>query len=104
MVLTFFFLLLVSVKKDLEYYAKEHETQRAKIEAMRAAGRDEHDVRKQEEVLEETETMLPDCQTRLREAAADLTNFISANRAEVEGLQTFAEAQALLDEVSSLLQ
>ncbi|KAI9917283.1 hypothetical protein PsorP6_012308 [Peronosclerospora sorghi] len=84
------------VKKDLEYYAKEHAAQQAKIEKMREDGVDEHDVHKQEEVLVETETMLPDCQCRLKEAASDVINFIKVNRDEVESLDTFKEAQDLL--------
>lgn len=91
------------MKKDLEYYAKEHEAQAQRIERMRAEGRDEHDVRKQEEVLVETETMLPDCQSRLREAAQDVEAFISTHRAQLEPLEVFQEAQALLDAVPGLL-
>ncbi|KAH7470792.1 hypothetical protein PRIC1_003383 [Phytophthora ramorum] len=84
------------VKKDLEYYAKEHQTQQAKIDKMRADGKDDYDIRKQEEVLVETETMLPDCQTRLKEAATDVSNFIDAHKDEVEPLESFKEAQELL--------
>lgn len=92
------------MKKDLEYYAKEHAAQRAKIDAMRADGRDEYDVRKQEEVLLETETMLPDCQTRLGEAANDLKGFMGANRAELPALEAFKEAEELLATIPPLLQ
>lgn len=87
---------LASVKKDLEFYGKELAAQRARVDKLRAAGADEHDVRKQEEVQLETETMLPDCQARLREAAADLRSFLDANRAELQGLETLREADELL--------
>ncbi|KAJ0396613.1 hypothetical protein P43SY_008907 [Pythium insidiosum] len=92
------------VKKDLEYYAKEHAAQTAKIEAMRADGKDEYDIKKQEEVLVETETMLPDCQMRLREAASDVQAFLAAHKGELEGLKELAEAQALLEAIPSLLE
>ncbi|DAZ98546.1 TPA: hypothetical protein N0F65_007045 [Lagenidium giganteum] len=91
------------VKKDLEYYARELTTQKAKIDKMRADGKDEYDIKQQQEVLVETETMLPDCQTRLREAAADLEAFIAKNRAEVDGLELFQEAQTLLAATPALL-
>lgn len=91
------------MKKDLEYYVKEHSAQVAKIAAMRAADKDEYDIKKQEEVLVETETMLPESQTRLREAAADVTNFIKAHEAEISSLEVFQEAQTLLQAVPSLL-
>jgi tubulin-specific chaperone A len=97
-------ILPASVKKDLEYYAKEHAAQRAKIDVMRAEGRDEYDVRKQEEVLLETETMLPDCQTRLREAASDLQGFLDTNRADLAGLEALQEAETLLATIPPLLQ
>lgn len=71
---------------------------------MRAENRDEYDVRKQEEVLLETETMLPDCQTRLREAASDLQGFLDANRADLAALESLPEAEALLASIPSLLQ
>ena len=51
---------------------------------MRADDKDEYDIRKQLEVLVETETMLPDCQSRLQEAVTDVSNFIEAHRDEVE--------------------
>ncbi|EEY66655.1 uncharacterized protein PITG_16735 [Phytophthora infestans T30-4] len=92
------------VKKDLEYYAKEHAAQQDKIAKMRADGKDEHDIRKQEEVLVETETMLPDCQSRLKEAATDVSNFIEAHRDEVESLEIFKEAQEILAAIPTLSQ
>uniref|UniRef100_M4BVI7 Tubulin-specific chaperone A n=1 Tax=Hyaloperonospora arabidopsidis (strain Emoy2) TaxID=559515 RepID=M4BVI7_HYAAE len=84
------------VKKDLEYYFKERTAQQAKIDKMRADDKDEYDIRKQLEVLVETETMLPDCQSRLQEAVTDVSNFIEAHRDEVELLDAFKEAQELL--------
>lgn len=92
------------MKKDLEYYVKEHAAQVLKIDKMRADDKDEYDIKKQEEVLVETEMMLPDCQMRLKEAAQDVEGFIASHREEVEPLtELFSEAQALLAAVPSLL-
>ncbi|KAG9401794.1 hypothetical protein AC1031_007506 [Aphanomyces cochlioides] len=54
-------------KKDLVYYEKEKAKQILKIESMRADREkyDDHDIRKQEEVLAETEAMLPESTSRL---------------------------------------
>jgi tubulin-specific chaperone A len=71
---------------------------------MRSTNQDEYDIRKQEEVLVETETMLPDCQMRLKEAANDVTTFLAANRKELEGLEVLKEATALLEAVPAMLQ
>lgn len=92
------------MKKDLEYYVKEHAAQVLKIAKMREDDKDEYDIRKQEEVLVETEVMLPDCQMRLKEAAQDVEGFITSHRADVEPLaELFQEAQALLAAIPSLL-
>ncbi|KAK1929093.1 Tubulin-specific chaperone A [Phytophthora citrophthora] len=68
---------------------------------MRIDGKDDYDIRKQEEVLVETETMLPDCQSRLKEAATDVSSFIEAHRDEVTSLEIFKEAQELLASIST---
>ncbi|RHY06375.1 hypothetical protein DYB25_009772 [Aphanomyces astaci] len=59
--------ILKRSKKDLVYYEKEKAKQILKIETMRADKDkyDDHDVRKQEEVLAETEAMLPESTNRL---------------------------------------
>ncbi|ETV97111.1 hypothetical protein H310_09920 [Aphanomyces invadans] len=59
--------ILKRSKKDLAYYEKEKGKQIQKIEAMRADKDkyDDHDIRKQEEVLAETEAMLPESTARL---------------------------------------
>ncbi|CAH0475657.1 unnamed protein product [Peronospora belbahrii] len=90
------------MKKDLEYYMKEHMTQQVKIDTMRLAQKDEYDIRKQEQVLLETERMLPDCQSRLKEAVSDLSHFIDIHRKEVMPLESFTEAQELLAILSHL--
>ena len=91
------------MKKDLEYYAEEHSAQQAKIDQMRADNKDEYDIRKQQEVLVETETMLPDCQSRLRRAVTDVSNFIEAHRDEAKLFDSFKEAQELLAAIPMLL-
>ncbi|CAI5715839.1 hypothetical protein KXD40_006534 [Peronospora effusa] len=90
------------IKKDLEYYVKEHAVQQVKIDKMRIDGKDENDIRKQEEVLVETETMLPDCHSRLKEAATDVKNFIKAHQDEVKLLETYREAEELLVAILTL--
>ncbi|TDH72298.1 hypothetical protein CCR75_007769 [Bremia lactucae] len=84
------------LKKDIEYYAEEHAAQLVKIEKMRIEGKDEHDIRKQEEVLVEVEAMQPDCQFRLNEAVSDISNYIEIHRDELKPLEAFIEAQELL--------
>lgn len=60
------------LKKEIGAYEQEAVKQEQKIAAMRAKSADEHDVRKQEEVLAETRRMVPDCEKRLALALAKL--------------------------------
>ncbi len=60
------------LKKEVAVYGQEAQQQEQKIAAMRAKGADEHDVRKQEEVLAETRRMVPDCEKRLALAVGKL--------------------------------
>jgi tubulin-specific chaperone A len=60
------------LKKEVGAYGAEAAKQEQKIASMRAANADEHDVRKQEEVLAETRRMVPDCEKRLALAVEKL--------------------------------
>lgn len=50
--------------KDVTCYEKEAEKEKLKVEKYKADGKDEHDIRKQEEVLAETLMMIPDSKRR----------------------------------------
>ncbi|KAI9105957.1 tubulin-specific chaperone A [Phlyctochytrium arcticum] len=68
---------LKRINKDLLYYKKEYAAQEARIAKLVADGADEHDVRKQQEVLEETNQMLPDCRRRITSAHNDLLSTLN---------------------------
>ena len=57
-------------------YEKEVVDQEAKIESMKAEGKDEYEIKKQVEVLEESKNMVPDCQRRLVGAHGELVAFL----------------------------
>merc|ERR1740115_306221 len=57
-------------------YLKEEGVNRAKIEKMKAEGKDEHDVKKQIEVLNDTLTVIPDTRQRLQKYATELRSFL----------------------------
>lgn len=58
--------------KEKTVYEREAEQQKARIEKYKADGKDEYEVRKQEEVLQESLMMVPDCQRRLVKAYDEL--------------------------------
>jgi hypothetical protein len=50
--------------------------QEERIEKMKAEGKDEYDIRKQQEVLEESRMMIPDTNRRLKAAKDDLSQLL----------------------------
>eukprot|EP01135_Chromosphaera_perkinsii_P005488 Nk52_evm37s352 gene=Nk52_evmTU37s352 len=62
--------------KELTMYGKEADNQRARIEKMRTEGKDEYDIKKQHEVLQETLDMLPDVKKRLDAAEVELRKIV----------------------------
>jgi tubulin-specific chaperone A len=68
------------VYKELLGYEKELKKQEARIEEMKQdPTKDSHDIKKQVEVLEETQVILPDCRKRLLEAHKKLTEMLVMN-------------------------
>lgn len=60
---------------------------------MRQEGKEQHDIKQQENVLQETEMMLPDCQNRLDKALEDLQTIfkIQSENEEVKKTELFQE-------------
>lgn len=57
-------------------YEKEAQEQEAKVQGMKAEGKDPYDIKKQEEVLQESYMMIPDSKARLAAAVEDLKAFL----------------------------
>ncbi|CAO0798586.1 unnamed protein product [Mucor circinelloides] len=87
------------INKEHAGYLKEAETQQKRIDKLIAEGADEADVRKQKEVLGETNQMIPDVKKRLANAYQDLQNQVeNSENADIDELQ---EAQTVLSEISA---
>lgn len=76
-------------------YGKEIVQQEAKVEKMKADGKDEYDIRKQEEVLSESRMMIPDCVRRLGTAWDTLTGIL-ATEADLSESEEYKAAQEVL--------
>lgn len=50
--------------KEKVSYEKEAEKEKQRLEKFRSENRDEHDIKKQEEVIQENLMMIPDCQRK----------------------------------------
>ena len=62
--------------KEAEYYKQEVIENEAKLEEMKAQGRDPFDIKKFAEVLGESRMMVPDSEKRLSKALNDLQDFL----------------------------
>jgi len=58
--------------KEVQSYEKEVVVNEARVQKMRDEGKDPYDIRKQEEVLQESYMMIPDSKARLETTLADL--------------------------------
>ncbi|KAJ3300079.1 hypothetical protein HK104_004801 [Borealophlyctis nickersoniae] len=90
--------------KELAAYRKEAEKQQERINKLIADGADDADIKKQNEVLEETNQMFPDCNRRLVAAHKELTDLVAAiTKGTDEGAKASEElmaAQAVLAEAN----
>eukprot|EP01040_Poterioochromonas_malhamensis_P000510 gene510-544_t len=89
------------MKKEVAAYEKEVITNEARVQKMKDEGRDIYDIRKQEEVLQESYMMVPDSKNRFQEALNELNNLLEqyAEDAAVTE-ETRTEARAILEESS----
>lgn len=85
------------LSKEKTVYEKEVVTERNRIEKFKAAGSDDHVLRKQEEVLQESMMMVPDCQRRLAKAFEELSEMLK-NEAELKGTDQYTAAVAVLED------
>src|SRR5574343_944028 len=67
------------ITREYESYQKEIAKDKDRIEKLRDNGAGEHDIRKQEEVLQETISMVPNTRKRLQDALEELCNHMKDN-------------------------
>lgn len=83
--------------KEKLSYRTEADQQKAKLDKMKAEGKDEHDVRKMDECMQESLMMIPDCHRRLEKASGELKAMIEAERADFGETEEFQEAVKILN-------
>ncbi|XP_013885352.1 tubulin-specific chaperone A [Austrofundulus limnaeus] len=84
--------------KEEVAYKTEAKKQEDKVERLKAEGEDEHVIKKQMEVLQESRMMIPDCHRRLAVAHADLLQFLESEE-ELAESEEYREARNVLDSV-----
>ncbi|CAG8636618.1 4288_t:CDS:2 [Paraglomus occultum] len=80
---------------DSKYYEIELQNQQRRIDKYIEENRDEYDIKKQKEVLEETQKMIPDCKNRLQKACQELQDYMDMNPA-LKGTAEYTTAENIL--------
>ncbi|XP_058809080.1 tubulin-specific chaperone A [Phymastichus coffea] len=82
--------------KEKVTYEKEVTLQQERVDKLKEQDKDKHVIKKQEEVLQESLMMIPDCQRRLVKAFEELKNIIDSEQDLIES-EEYAEAKKVLE-------
>ncbi|XP_076276863.1 tubulin-specific chaperone A-like [Lasioglossum baleicum] len=88
--------------KEKVTYEKEAAQQRERIQKLQEQDKDGYDVKKQEEVLQESLMMVPDCQRRLVKASEELKKILETEQ-DLKEIQDYIEAEKVLQEAEAQL-
>jgi len=83
--------------KEKSAYQKEVIAQEAKIEKMKADGKDEYDIKKMGECLDESKMMIPDCKRRLVAAWDELSKLLETEK-DLNETEEYKAAQVVLED------
>lgn len=83
--------------KEKVTYEKEATEQRQRIQKLKEQDKDGYDIRKQEEVLQESLMMVPDCQRRLAKAFEELKKILDTEQ-DLKETEDYVEAEKILQE------
>jgi len=81
--------------KEKSMYEKESVQIASKIEDMKAQGKDEYDIKKQNEVLAESKSMVPDTVRRLKTAYAELSDLLE-KESDLSEAEEYTQAKEVL--------
>ena len=84
--------------KEKMMYEKEAKQQEEKTEKMKAKDGENYAIKKQAEILQESWTVIPDCQRRLEAAHTDLLQLLESKK-DLEEAEKYKEARLVLDSV-----
>ncbi|XP_074033471.1 tubulin binding cofactor A [Leptinotarsa decemlineata] len=83
--------------KEKTVYELEADQQKNRIEKLKGQGKDEYEIKKQEEVLNECQMMVPDCQRRLAVAFEELKQILETEQ-DLKEDESYLTAQKVLEE------
>ncbi|XP_076181908.1 tubulin-specific chaperone A-like [Ptiloglossa arizonensis] len=88
--------------KEKVTYEKEAAQQRERIQKLKDQDKDGYDIKKQEEVLQESLMMVPDCQRRLVKAFEELKKILETEQ-DLKEVEDYIEAEKVLQEAEAQL-
>jgi tubulin-specific chaperone A len=77
--MNFKYSIIIRIIKEKSMYEKEVKLTENRIQKMKDDGKDEYDIKKMGEVLQESEMMVPETAKRLLTAYEDLKNKLNVN-------------------------
>lgn len=83
--------------KEKTVYEREAEQQKLRIQKFKDDGKDDYEIRKQEEVLSESLMMVPDCQRRLVVAYEELNKILGSEQ-DLKDTEDYLAAVKVLEE------
>eukprot|EP00798_Chlamydomonas_sp_ICE-L_P017169 gene17169-23485_t len=91
-------------RKEYLMYRTEVEKEQATLEKMKEQGKEFHDLKQQENVLGESNMMIPETRQRLEALLSDLEVYIGANKEEIEGSEELEAANEIIKAVVDMFE
>ncbi|KAH8306206.1 hypothetical protein KR018_004125 [Drosophila ironensis] len=89
--------------KEKTVYEKEVTTERNRMDKFKKDGADEHVLRKQEEVIQECEMMIPDSKRRLQKEYEVLQKYL-ADEQDLKETEEYTKASEVLGDAKAVLE
>ena len=89
------------ISKEKSMYEQEIITIEKQVEEMKSCGKDEYDIKKRVECLDESKMMIPDCEKRLKSAIEAMTSLLDDNP-DCSGEEIYQNAKTALAEVQAV--
>ena len=87
------------IRKEIASYEKEASAQQQKINDLESSGANTADVNKQKEVLNETASMIPECEARMKDAQADVEAILAGASDELKTNDLYRDAMEMIQEL-----
>lgn len=87
--------------KEKVSYEQESEKLSQKIDKMKAVDPDDYNIKKQDELLEESKKMIPDCERRLISAWDELAKIMEAEKDHLKDTEEYKAAEVILNDTKS---